>query len=69
MAAGAFGTAFDAVAARRLGLGRLKNRQDRLDAIERLQDQRDRAGRDDQLAVANLAEHVLGGMRQRLEPR
>ena len=58
-----------AVIPRRLRPRPLKARHDLLDAIERLQDQRDAIRRDRQFPVAVAPEHILGRMRDRLQPR
>ena len=57
------------VAAFRLALVLLQVAQDQLDAVDGLKDQGDGVGGDFQLAVAELAQHILGGVRHVLEAR
>ena len=56
-----------AVVAVGLAFGRFQGAQNVLDPVERGQDQGNPLGRDDECAVANLAEDILRGMRHRLE--
>src|SRR6185437_4223590 len=56
-----------AVVARRLDFALLERRQQRLDAVERCQHEIDRDLGHRQLAVADLAEHALRGMRHAFE--
>jgi len=57
------------VGSRRLGLSLLDHREDHLDPVDRGEDQRDRLRTDWQLAIADLAEHVLRRVRQRFQSR
>jgi hypothetical protein len=57
-----------AVIAGRLTFRRLKDGQDRLDAIKRLQDERHCRRADIEVALPETAQNILGRMRDRFEP-